>query len=132
MLLIAVVIGLLAYYYYTNRKEEGFDTYVQPSDPELRLPHHVTFADKVEEIGDDDQEFFEDRRKENDFPSIPKAIAEDDDPLMITGYHVGLDSRGSSMKNGNLTLRRDPFIPKEDVLWGASTIEPDLLRKPLI
>lgn len=45
---------------------------------------------------------------------------------------VGVDTVGSSLKNANYSLRRDPVIPKQDVgPWTTSSYTPDLLRKPL-
>lgn len=129
-MLIAVVVVLAGWFMYTNQKE-GFDAFAPPPlDQEIKLPHSVTFADKVEEIKYDDG-YVENRRKRNDFPSIPKVMAENEDPLLITGYHLGLDSRGASLKNGSLSIRRDPYIPKEDVLWGNSSVDADLLRKSI-
>ncbi len=52
--------------------------------------------------------------------------------LLQAGYHMGLDSIGSTMKNANLQLRSDPIIPKQDVgPWNQSTYEPDYGRVPL-
>lgn len=45
---------------------------------------------------------------------------------------VGLDTQGSSLRNANHDLRSAPVIPRKDVgPWAQSTIEADLLRKPL-
>jgi hypothetical protein len=45
---------------------------------------------------------------------------------------VGLDTQGSSLRNANHDLRSAPVIPRRDVgPWAQSTIEADLLRKPL-
>ena len=52
--------------------------------------------------------------------------------LLEAGYHIGLNSIGSTMKNANLQLRSDPIIPKQDVgPWNQSTYEPDYGRVPL-
>jgi hypothetical protein len=52
--------------------------------------------------------------------------------LLQAGYHIGLDTIGQSLKNPNLQLRSDPYIPKSDVgPWNQSTYEPDLMRVPL-
>jgi len=52
--------------------------------------------------------------------------------LLAAGYHYGIDSIGSSMKNANLQLRADPVIAKQDVgPWNQSTYEADYSRKPL-
>ena len=52
--------------------------------------------------------------------------------LLQAGYHIGLDTIGQTMKNPNLQLRSDPYIPKAAVgPWNQSTYEPDLMRVPL-
>ena len=52
--------------------------------------------------------------------------------LLQAGYHIGLDTIGQSLKNPNLQLRSDPYIPKAPVgPWNQSTYEPDLMRVPL-
>lgn len=52
--------------------------------------------------------------------------------LLQAGYHIGLDTIGQSLKNPNLQLRSDPYIPKAAVgPWNQSTYEPDLMRVPL-
>ena len=45
---------------------------------------------------------------------------------------VGIDTQGSSLRNANHDLRSAPVIPRRDVgPWAQSTVEADLLRKPL-
>ena len=52
--------------------------------------------------------------------------------LLQAGYHIGLDTIGQSLKNPNLQLRSDPYIPKSVVgPWNQSTYEPDIMRVPL-
>jgi hypothetical protein len=52
--------------------------------------------------------------------------------LLQAGYHIGLDTVGQTLKNPNLQLRSDPYIPKAAVgPWNQSTYEPDLMRVPL-
>ena len=48
--------------------------------------------------------------------------------LLISGFASGLHQ--SNRKNGNLQLRSDPIIPKQDVSpFQQSTIQPDVFRK---
>uniref|UniRef100_A0A6C0HHM4 Minor capsid protein P11 C-terminal conserved region domain-containing protein n=1 Tax=viral metagenome TaxID=1070528 RepID=A0A6C0HHM4_9ZZZZ len=63
----------------------------------------------------------------------PSALNQGGMPdLLQSGYFIGLDTIGQSLKNANLQLRSDPIIPKQDVgPWNHSTIEPDLGRVPL-
>jgi hypothetical protein len=52
--------------------------------------------------------------------------------LLQSGYHIGLDTIGQTLKNPNYQLRSDPIIEKKDTgPWQQSTIEPDYGRVPL-
>ena len=52
--------------------------------------------------------------------------------LLKAGYHTGIDTIGSSLRNANLQVRSEPPNPQTKVSpWGNSTIEPDLMRVPL-
>jgi hypothetical protein len=52
--------------------------------------------------------------------------------FLTSGYHMGVNSVGSTLRNPNLQLRSEPPNPREKVgPWMQSTIEPDLNRRPL-
>jgi hypothetical protein len=52
--------------------------------------------------------------------------------LLQSGYHIGLDTIGQTLKNPNYQLRSDPVIEKKFVSpWNQSTIEGDIGRVPL-
>jgi hypothetical protein len=52
--------------------------------------------------------------------------------FLSAGYHVGINSVGSTLRNANLQLRSEPPNPQVKVSpWLQSTIEPDLNRQPL-
>lgn len=52
--------------------------------------------------------------------------------LLKAGYHSGIDTIGSSLRNANLQVRSEPPNPTSRVSpWMNSTIEPDLMRVPL-
>ena len=52
--------------------------------------------------------------------------------LLKAGYHAGIDTVGSSLRNANLQLRSEPPNPTKQVSpWMNTTIEPDLMRIPL-
>jgi hypothetical protein len=55
-----------------------------------------------------------------------------DQNFLTAGFNIGVDTVQSSLRNANLQLRSEPPIPKGDG-WGIhmSTIDPDLMRKPL-
>jgi hypothetical protein len=52
--------------------------------------------------------------------------------LLSAGHHLGIDTKGSSMRNSNLQVRSEPPIPMTKVSpWMNSTIEPDMMRPTL-
>lgn len=52
--------------------------------------------------------------------------------LLKAGYHIGIDTVGQTLRNANLQLRSEPANPQMNVCpWNQSTIEPDLVRRPL-
>ena len=52
--------------------------------------------------------------------------------LLKAGYHIGIDTIGSSLRNANLQVRSEPPNPTTNVSpWMNTTIEPDLMRTPL-
>jgi hypothetical protein len=62
------------------------------------------------------------------------AVDLKDKNFLIAGYNIGINTVASSLKNANLQLRSDPYIPREDTgPWNQSTImSSDLTnRKPL-
>lgn len=52
--------------------------------------------------------------------------------LLRAGYHAGINTVGSSLRNANLQVRSEPPNPQVQVSpWGNTTIQPDLMRVPL-
>jgi len=52
--------------------------------------------------------------------------------LLDSGYHVGVNTVGQSLRNANRQLRSDPPNPQVSVSpWMNTTISPDLPRRPL-
>lgn len=55
-----------------------------------------------------------------------------DQNFLNAGYHYGIDTQGSSLRNANLQIRSEPINSREIVSpWLNSTITPDLQRRPL-
>lgn len=54
----------------------------------------------------------------------PKASPEvEGQNFLVAGYGTGINTIGSSLKNANLQLRSDPYIPRLDIgPWNQSTI----------
>tara|TARA_B100002051_G_scaffold229533_1_gene226651 strand:+ start:41 stop:649 length:609 start_codon:yes stop_codon:yes gene_type:complete len=52
--------------------------------------------------------------------------------LLKAGYHTGIDTVGTVLRNANLQVRSEPPNPTAKVSpWMNTTIEPDLMRVPL-
>ena len=52
--------------------------------------------------------------------------------LLQAGYHTGIDTVGSSLRNANLQVRSEVPNPTTNVSpWMNTTIEPDTMRVPL-
>lgn len=62
----------------------------------------------------------------------PSKSGLNDQNFLTAGFNIGVDTVQSSLRNANLQLRSEPPIPKNDG-WGIhmSTIDPDVMRKPL-
>jgi hypothetical protein len=55
-----------------------------------------------------------------------------DQNFLTAGYHVGINTTGSSKRNANLQLRSEPINPQNVVSpWQQSTIEPNVYQRPL-
>jgi ABC-type lipoprotein release transport system permease subunit len=54
-----------------------------------------------------------------------------DKNFLQSGYHIGINTVGQTLRNANLQLRSEPACPQVKVSpWLQATIEPDLGRKP--
>jgi hypothetical protein len=52
--------------------------------------------------------------------------------LLKSGYHIGIDTIGSSLRNSNLQIRSEPPNPQVYTgPWNQSTITNDFMRPPL-
>jgi hypothetical protein len=64
-------------------------------------------------------------------PALQTGTGVQTPDLLQAGSLIGLDTIGQSLRNANLQLRSDPYIPRNAVgPWNNSTIEPDLIRAP--
>lgn len=51
--------------------------------------------------------------------------------FLQSGYHIGINTVGQTLRNANLQLRSEPPCPQIKVSpWLQATIEPDVSRKP--
>jgi hypothetical protein len=52
--------------------------------------------------------------------------------FLTSGYHVGVNTVGTTLRNANMQIRSEPPNPQNKVSpWNQTTIQPDLNRKPL-
>jgi hypothetical protein len=52
--------------------------------------------------------------------------------FLTAGYHVGINTVGTTLRNANMQLRSEPSNPQMKVSpWNQTTILPDLNRRPL-
>ncbi len=52
--------------------------------------------------------------------------------LLKSGYHIGINTVSSSLRNANLQLRSEPANPQSNVgPWNNTTIQPDANRRPM-
>lgn len=52
--------------------------------------------------------------------------------MLKAGYHIGIDTKGQSLRNANLQIRSEPPNPQVNTgIWNQSTITPDFMRPPL-
>lgn len=55
-----------------------------------------------------------------------------DQNLLNSGYHIGINTVGQTLRNSNQQLRSEPPNPQVQVSpWMQTTIEPDIARRPL-
>ena len=55
-----------------------------------------------------------------------------DQNFLTAGYHVGINTTGSSLRNPNMQIRSEPPNPQVKVSpWNQTTIDTDLNRRPL-
>jgi len=51
--------------------------------------------------------------------------------FLQSGFHIGINTVGQTLRNANLQLRSEPPCPQVKVSpWMNSTIEPDVSRRP--
>jgi hypothetical protein len=134
IVLITLIISISIVIYITMKKETAEDTApveipvvspepvepvvaqedLAPSPPQQEQKTEITAADLLP-ANDSAQQF------ESKFPSGEGEAT--DKNFLIAGYNIGINTVGSSLKNANLQLRSDPYIPrKETGPWSQSTI----------
>ena len=63
-------------------------------------------------------------------PSGQGSLA--DQNFLTSGFHIGINTVGQSLRNANRQLRSEPLNPQVKVSpWMQTTIDPDINRRPL-
>jgi hypothetical protein len=63
-------------------------------------------------------------------PSGQGSLA--DQNFLTSGFHIGINTVGQTLRNANRQLRSEPLNPQVKVSpWQQTTIEPDINRRPL-
>lgn len=113
--------------------------------------HFVSNENKMDYLSMDKN--FEDERNDTNFPkqqlSADELLPSDNSSLwaqvnpagegslkdrnfLQSGYHIGINTVGQTLRNANQQLRSEPPNPQVKVSpWLQSTIEPDVGRKPM-
>jgi hypothetical protein len=90
------------------------NTTLSPTEKHPEIKTEITPADLLPSSSDV-KDF------ETKFPSGQGAEA--DKNFLIAGFNIGINTIGSSLKNANLQLRSDPYIPRRSIgPWNDSTI----------
>lgn len=120
------------------------------SEPEMK-EHFASNGNKMDYLSMDKN--FEEERNDTNFPkqqlSADELLPSDNSSLwaqvnpagegslkdrnfLQSGYHIGINTVGQTLRNANQQLRSEPPNPQVKVSpWLQSTIEPDVGRKPL-
>ena len=131
---ILLVIGLYCYSWKKHQMFDmmttGFDSTMNDHDPSLDMPiSNMDEEFNTQSMSDPSDLLPNDSNSQwaslNPITQGNVAIPD----LLQSGYHIGLDSIGQSLKNANYQNRADPVIERKPTgLWNQSTIESDLGR----
>ena len=122
----------------------------QHSETEMK-EHFASNGNKMDYLSMDKN--FEEERNDTNFPkqqlSADELLPSDNSSLwaqvnpagegslkdrnfLQSGYHIGINTVGQTLRNANQQLRSEPPNPQVKVSpWLQSTIEPDVGRKPM-
>lgn len=133
--IVALIISAVLIGYYTNKKEKMTDV----ASTQDKTPSAVKQVDGIQSgsdnvlsveprVGAPKEIKPEDLLPPSDatgfnttFPSGSGDVANKN--FLIAGHNIGINTVSSSLKNANLQLRSDPYIPRSDVgPWNNSTI----------
>lgn len=127
--------------YSRNANAESLANAVVPSEPVNEVPSAVVNKENRNKLPADcfpkDQlnpaELLPGDANSTWAKAVPNGMGElGDQNFLSAGYHVGINTIGSSLRNANYQIRSDPPCPTVQVSpWLQTTIAPDLSRRPL-
>ena len=125
---------------YEDDTDAGYEAYAEAEDDDMAMDA----GDEVEGYANAAPAAFGSGRMNVATDLLPKPTYEAQNfsefaPKSLLGQnfldakkYIGVDTQGSSLRNASRDLRSTPVIPRRNVgPWMQSTIESDLLRKPL-
>jgi hypothetical protein len=134
---VCIVISISFILYFTMKKESMEDVAVTTEEKKIEIPEQA----KQEQVMPNDTENLAPTEKQSEIKTeitaadlLPEVKdfeskfpvgqgAESDKNFLIAGYNIGINTIGSSLKNANLQLRSDPYIPRKSIgPWNESTI----------
>jgi len=137
-ILIALAVALVLYLVWRNSeprvvKNDG------KVDHDKKVDHKKVDHKKAVQIKDSHMSVDSDRLPKSSEDSTEDAFASlrtgkviEDKNLLAPQDTIGVDTIGSSLRNGNQQVRSDPVIKQENVSpWNRSTIDPNLFQRPL-
>jgi ABC-type maltose transport system permease subunit len=135
---------------YSNVHQESSNQQVGVSTTTTSMNKNPTSDEMMEHFSQDPN--YAQQRTQNSFPkdqlTADELLPQDNSSLwaqvnpsgegslkdrnfLQSGYHIGINTVGQTLRNANLQLRSEPPCPQVKVSpWLQATIEPDLGRKP--
>ena len=124
-----VIVSISLILYYTMKKETMEDV---AAPVEMEILEEETPALEIQELSEAPKGDSSEIKPEDLLPTSAATEFEQEFPtgqgdekdknFLIAGFNIGINTVGSSLKNANLQLRSDPYIPRKSTLWNDSSI----------
>jgi len=154
-IIIIIILGVYYYYNHINKKSKGYEgntstpnsAYSNNSNkpPQASQPLGQNEVYSSVNFNNNSQPMVNCNKSQNPSDLLPKDTNSNwaslnpqgkgdlsNINLLKSGYHLGIDTIGQTLKNANLQIRSEPPNPQLNVgPWNQSTITPDFMRPPL-
>lgn len=125
--IVVVIVSISLILYYTMKKENMEDV---PAPVEMETIPQETSALETQVLAEASKGDSSEIKPEDLLPAVSEFEQEfptgkgdeKDKNFLIAGFNIGINTVGSSLKNANLQLRSDPYIPRKSTLWNDSSI----------